>query len=204
MLARSGSRLQVVPFFFYRGLEVLTYSWGERAAQAAVAAAYLGALQGQTHRRHACTFRAQTLQSATHNSQPHSCCTRRSKLTRARARRQHTHAGVHAAVFGTAWAASPLLGGALALNWALGRLSLGKLLLLLALAAHGRLWLYAAFEVGRLVDAGLARLFPPLRQFFWAMFTVWALYVVASPAHYYPLPFAPFAPGTMGAQEAVC
>lgn len=33
---------KVVPFFFYRGLEALKYSWGERAFQVAVAAAYTG------------------------------------------------------------------------------------------------------------------------------------------------------------------
>jgi hypothetical protein len=33
---------KVVPFFFYRGLEVLKYSWGERAFQVLVAAAYTG------------------------------------------------------------------------------------------------------------------------------------------------------------------
>lgn len=31
----------------------------------------------------------------------------------------------------------------------------------------------------------------------------WVLFVVLSPAHYYPLPFAPFALGTLGAQEAL-
>jgi hypothetical protein len=33
---------KVVPFFFYRGLEALKYSWGERAFQLLVAAAYTG------------------------------------------------------------------------------------------------------------------------------------------------------------------
>jgi hypothetical protein len=33
---------KVVPFFFYRGLEALKYSWGERAFQVLVAAAYTG------------------------------------------------------------------------------------------------------------------------------------------------------------------
>lgn len=34
--------LQVVPFFFYRGLECLTYSWSDRAFQALFTAVYAG------------------------------------------------------------------------------------------------------------------------------------------------------------------
>jgi hypothetical protein len=33
---------QVVPFFFYRGLERLTYSWSDRAFQALFTAVYAG------------------------------------------------------------------------------------------------------------------------------------------------------------------
>lgn len=34
--------LQVVPFFFYRGLERLTYSWSDRALQALFTVLYTG------------------------------------------------------------------------------------------------------------------------------------------------------------------
>lgn len=35
-----------------------------------------------------------------------------------------------------------------------------------------------------------------------ANFTLWAIYLVLSPLHWYPLPFWPFAPGSMGIHEA--
>eukprot|EP00879_Flechtneria_rotunda_P003831 GHRR01004071.1.p1 GENE.GHRR01004071.1~~GHRR01004071.1.p1 ORF type:complete len:321 (+),score=73.43 GHRR01004071.1:175-1137(+) len=143
---------KVVPFFFYRGLEHLRYSWGDRAFQLLFTAAY---------------------------------------------------AGVHLAVFSWFWSSNPALAVAVCLNWGLGKLSLVKWAILLILASQGRLWLYFSYEAGHLIDKGLERLFPPVRKFFWAMFTVWALYVVLSPTHYYPLPFYPFAPGSLGAQEAL-
>lgn len=112
-------------------------------------------------------------------------------------------AGVHLAVFSWFWSSNPALAVAVGLNWGLGKLSLAKWALLLVLASQGRLWLYFVFEVARLIDRGMAKLFPPVRRFCWAMFTVWALYVALSPTYYYPLPFAPFAPGTLGVQEAL-
>lgn len=143
---------KVVPFFFYRGLEALKYSWGERAFQVAVAAAYTA---------------------------------------------------VHVAIFGWFWQSNPALALAVGLNWGLGHLTVAKWGLLLLLASQERLWVYFAFLVAQQIDRAMAALFPPVRRFMWAMFTVWALFVVLSPAHYYPLPFAPFAPGTLGAQEAL-
>lgn len=82
----------------------------------------------------------------------------------------HPHpalAAVHAAVFAALWASHPSLATAAALNWAAGRLSLGKWGLLLGLAAMGRVWMYWTFEACRLVDGALARVAPPLRRFFW-------------------------------------
>jgi hypothetical protein len=112
-------------------------------------------------------------------------------------------AAVHVAIFGWFWQSNPSLAVAVGLNWTLGNLTLAKWALLLVLASQERLWMYFAFLVAQQIDRGMAALFPPVRRFFWAMFTVWALFVVLSPAHYYPLPFAPFAPGTLGAQEAL-
>ena len=91
---------------------------------------------------------------------------------------------------------------AVGLNWALGKLSLAKWALLLALASAGKLWMYFAFQAARLLDAGLARVFPPIRNFFWANFSVWMLYVWLSPSWCYPLPFWPFAPGSTGGAAA--
>jgi hypothetical protein len=92
---------------------------------------------------------------------------------------------------------------AVGLNWGLGQLSVAKWGLLLILASHERLWMYFVFLVAKQIDRGMKALFPPVRRFFWALFTIWALFVVLSPAHYHPLPFAPFAPGSLGAQEAL-
>jgi hypothetical protein len=141
----------VIPFFFYRGLELLRFSWGERALQAAAVAAY------------ALTHLVLLALLAEHNAP---------------------------------------LALAVGLNWALGQLSLAKWALLLALASSGKLWMYYAFQVARLLDAGLARVFPPIRNFFWANFSVWALYVALSPSWAYPLPFWPFAPGSTGGAAA--
>ncbi|KAI8472416.1 MAG: hypothetical protein J3K34DRAFT_519753 [Monoraphidium minutum] len=108
----------------------------------------------------------------------------------------------HAAIFSALWATQPALAAAVGLNWARGRLSLGKWALLLALAATGRAWMYWAFEACRLVDAGLARIAPPVRRFFWANFTLWVIYLALAPSHFYPIPFWPFAPGSLGPHEA--
>lgn len=111
--------------------------------------------------------------------------------------------GVHLALFGWFWHSSPSLALAVALNWGLGKLSLAKWGILLFLASSDRMWLYFLFLAGKMVDKALAKLFPPVREFFWAMFTMWMLFVAVTPTYYYPLPFAPFAPGTLGAQEAI-
>lgn len=142
---------KLVPFFFYRGLEQVRYSVGDRAFQLIFAAAYTA---------------------------------------------------VHAAAFAFIWASDPSLSLAVALNWALGRLSAGKWALLLTLGVTGRVWLYWVFQAGKLVDKGLAKLAPPIRRFFWANFALWMIYLALSPAHWYPIPFWPFAPGSMGVQEA--
>lgn len=110
--------------------------------------------------------------------------------------------GVHMTVFSWLWSQAPGLAAAVALNWALGSLSVAKWGLLLLLASSGRVWLYFLYLVGKVIDQGLARLAPGLRRFFWASFVLWSLYVVLSPVHYYPLPFWPFAPGSFGPQEA--
>jgi hypothetical protein len=76
-------------------------------------------------------------------------------------------AAAHAAAFCALWASEPGLSAAIALNWALGRLSLGKWGLLLALAITGRMWMYWTFQACKLVDRGLAKIAPPIRRFFW-------------------------------------
>lgn len=112
-------------------------------------------------------------------------------------------AGFHLAIFNLFWANNPSLAVAVGINWGLGTLSLGKWALLLFLADQSRLWIYFAYLIGKVIDQGLKKLFPSVRQFFWAMFTVWVLFLVVSPAYYYPLPFWPFAPGSLGVQEAL-
>jgi hypothetical protein len=141
----------VIPFFFYRDLELVRFSWRDRALQAAAVAAYAVA-----------------------------------HLVLLRLLSEHNQA----------------LALAAGVNWALGRLSLAKWGVLLALASAGKLWMYFAFQAARLLDAGLARVFPPLRTFFWANFSVWMLYVWLSPSWCYPLPFWPFAPGSTGGAAA--
>jgi hypothetical protein len=89
------------------------------------------------------------------------------------------------------------------LNWGLGKLSLAKWGILLFLACSDRMWLYFLYLAGAAVDRVLAKLFPPVRNFFWAMFTGWLVFVAVTPTYFYPLPFAPFAPGTLGAAEAI-
>lgn len=112
-------------------------------------------------------------------------------------------AGIHLALFGWFWQNSPTLALAVGLNWGLGKLSLGKWGILLFLALSDRTWLYFLYLAGKLVDKALAKLFPPVRHFCWGMFTLWMVFVAVTPIHYYPIPFAPFAPGTMGLTEAV-
>lgn len=53
------------------------------------------------------------------------------------------------------------------MNWAVGKLSLGKWGLLATLALTGRMWMYWVFQVCKLVDRGLEKLAPPIRRFFW-------------------------------------
>ncbi len=110
--------------------------------------------------------------------------------------------GAHVAAISWLYTYQPSLAAAVALNWALGRLSVAKCALLLLLASSGRVWLYWVFFAGQLVDKVLERLAPPLRRFFWANFVAWGLYVLLTPTHYYPLPLWPFAPGSFGPAEA--
>jgi hypothetical protein len=65
------------------------------------------------------------------------------------------------------------------------------------------MWLYFLYLCGKLVDAALAKLFPPVREFAWAMFVAWLLFLAVTPTYFYPLPFWPFAPGSLGVQEAL-
>ena len=127
------------------------------------------------------------------------CCHAGSAVTAAAA----AAAGIHLALFSWFWQSSPALAVAVGLNWGLGKLSIAKWGILLFLAFSDRMWLYFMYLAGKLVDRALAKLFPPVREFFWAMFTMWMLFVAVTPTYFYPLPFAPFAPGTMGAWEAV-
>jgi hypothetical protein len=112
-------------------------------------------------------------------------------------------AAVHAAIFSVLWGANQALATAVALNWGLGKLSLGKWALLLLLASSGRLWLYFTYLGAKLIDSMLAKLFPPVRTFFWANFTIWVLYLALSPTHWPIIPFWPFAPGSYGPIEAI-
>lgn len=105
---------------------------------------------------------------------------------------------MHAAIFSALWGAHAPLAVALGYNWALGRLSPAKWALLLLLASSGRLWLYYTFQVAKFLDMGLAKLFPPVRKFFWANFTLWMFYLVLAPTHWYPVPLAPLMPGHAG------
>ncbi len=52
----------------------------------------------------------------------------------------------------------------MALNWALGQLSLWKVGLLLLLAIHGRTWMYWVFMGASAVDRALAKASPGLRR----------------------------------------
>lgn len=113
------------------------------------------------------------------------------------------YTAVHVAMFSYIWTQQPLLSAALFINWARGTLVWWKVGLLLLLAASGRVWLYFLFLGAQLIDKGLEKLAPPIRRFFWANFTVWVIYLIFSPAYMYPLPFPPFAPGTLGPQEAI-
>lgn len=170
-------------------------------------------------------------------------------------------AAFHLAVFSALAEWSGAFAGAVALNWARQRLSLPKLALLAFLGMQQRAWLYFVWLGAKLIDAGLARLMPPVRKFFWwacvrvfgggtsatrswgachvarlqlrcrwrlpnahchsraasatpahasplpwyrpcrANFLVWALYLLLTPAYYAPLPFWPFAPGSLGLHE---
>lgn len=106
--------------------------------------------------------------------------------------------GVHAFAFSCFWAAHPPLALALGYNWARGTLSPAKWGLLLVLASSGRLWMYYTFQVAKFLDSILAKLFPPIRRFFWANFTLWMAYLLFSPSYWPVVPLAPFMPGAAG------
>ena len=74
------------------------------------------------------------------------------------------YVAVAAVLFGALWSFNASLSTALLVNWARGRLSIGKLVVLLSLAWFDRMWLYWVFFAGGLVDALLARVFPILRK----------------------------------------
>jgi hypothetical protein len=141
----------VIPFFFYRGLELVRFSWSDRALQIAAVTVY---------------------------------------------------AITHLVLLNLLMQQNQALAVAVGLNWALGKLSIAKWGILLLLATSDKLWMYFTFLVAKLIDRGLARLFPPVRTFFWANFCVWMLYVLLSPTWCYPLPFWPFAPGSTGGAAA--
>jgi hypothetical protein len=84
---------------------------------------------------------------------------------------------------------------ALALTWGLGTLSLPKAVLLFALAAGGKAWLYPAWLAFCAADRLVGWMGERLQGFFRAQAIVWVAYLVLSPAHWHPLPF-PWIPVT--------
>jgi len=102
------------------------------------------------------------------------------------------YATVAAAAFAFAWSQNYNLAAALLVSWARDRLSLPKVVTLLALAWFDKVWVYWVFLAGSLVDNLLQRIAPPIRRFSWMLFNLWLLFLVLGPAHVYPLPFWPF------------
>lgn len=91
---------------------------------------------------------------------------------------------------------------AILVSWAREELSLINVALLLILANSGRMWLYFVFMIGRFVDTILAKYVPRWRNFLLAQFAAWMVYVWLSPLEWYPLPFPPFAPQSVGPNQA--
>jgi hypothetical protein len=58
--------------------------------------------------------------------------------------------------------------------------------------------MYYTFQVAKFLDGVLEKLFPPIRRFFWANFTLWMFYLVLSPSYWPVVPLAPFMPGAAG------
>eukprot|EP00798_Chlamydomonas_sp_ICE-L_P024839 gene24839-10490_t len=80
-------------------------------------------------------------------------------------------------------------------------LTIGKWMLIGALAAGSSMWLYWWFMVFKTIDGWMANHAKPLRVFMWINFTMWCLYLWFSPLDAYPIPIWPFSPGSWGALE---
>ncbi len=93
-----------------------------------------------------------------------------------------------AAVCSALYSVQPALLAAVVASWARNTLSLAKWALLLGLAAMDRLYLYWVFLAAKLVDGVLARHVPPVRQFCWANFALWCVYLAVSPSDWTLLP----------------
>ncbi|GLC35102.1 hypothetical protein PLESTM_000279700 [Pleodorina starrii] len=93
-----------------------------------------------------------------------------------------------AAVAAALYALKPALLVAVTVSWARNTLSLAKWAILLGLAATDRLFLYWVFLVAKTLDGVLERHMPPLRQFCWANFVLWCVYLAVSPADWTLLP----------------
>jgi len=104
------------------------------------------------------------------------------------------YVGAAAAVFGALWSAHHNLALVLAVNWALAKISVPRVALLLGLAWAGKLWMYWVFFAGSLVDQLLERIAPPVRSLMWGLFFAWVAYMALSPVWAYPLPLV--APGS--------
>mmetsp|Transcript_36076 Transcript_36076/g.80283 ORF Transcript_36076/g.80283 Transcript_36076/m.80283 type:complete len:316 (-) Transcript_36076:857-1804(-) len=110
-------------------------------------------------------------------------------------------AAVYVYAFSMLWQWQPQLAAAVLVSWARNTLSIGKWAALLFMAYISKLWLFWIFLGAKIIDGVLERHAPPIRKFMWVQFSMWMLYVVLSPIHCHPLPFWPFAPGSMGALE---
>ncbi|GFR45033.1 hypothetical protein Agub_g6400 [Astrephomene gubernaculifera] len=82
----------------------------------------------------------------------------------------------------------PALLAAVAVSWARNSLSLAKWALLAVLTATDRLYLYWVFLAGKIVDGVFERHIPEVRNFCWACFALWGVYLGLSPASWPLLP----------------
>lgn len=126
------------PYYYYKGVEFIAFTAGERVAQAVASVVYV--------------------------------------------------AGI-AAMATVLYCISPQLLAAASISWSRNTLSLGKWAVLFGLLAAGKLWLYWVFLIGKIIDGILAQHAPGVRQFAWANFVVWVMYMAITPVHWYPLPF---------------